>query len=177
MLYQIRLATPNDALAIQTFYEESLPHINSEQTSWIPGVYPSIKDALLAVSEDEFFICLDEKNSVVGSMILNNKSDDEYQKLTWLNSEKDVPHLVVHTLISHPKRLKQGIASQMVSFIKQFATENNLFSIRLDTLVDNIPARKLYEKNDFSYIGRHSLTSFDGRGVDDCVFYEFKIEG
>ncbi|MBM7435080.1 GNAT family N-acetyltransferase [Leuconostoc rapi] len=177
MLYEIRRATPNDNLAIGTFYEESLPYIDPIQTSWVPGIYPNISDALAAISKDEFFICLDEAGAVIGSVILNTASQEAYQTLNWSKSsdESDQKNLVVHTLITHPKRLKKGIASQIIAFIKTFAVANNMRTIQLDTLVDNIPARRLYEKNEFVYIGRRNLPSFDNQGIDDCVFYEFEI--
>lgn len=175
MPYKIRQAISTDTAGIQTFYKDSLPLINTKQTSWIPGVYPDIAVALAAVSKQELFICIDEQDIVVGSMILNHNADEAYQELVWLKSEYNSLHLIVHTLISHPERLKQGIASQMIAFVKQYAAENDVFSIRLDTLVGNIPARKLYEKSGFAYIGRHDLPSFDNKGVDDCVFYEFKL--
>ena len=177
MLYKVRRADQNDHLAIETFYKDALPHIDPIQTSWIPGVYPHISDALVAVLKDEFFICLDEKGVVVGSVILNTDSQEAYKALNWSKSsdESDQKSLVVHTLIAHPKRLNQGIASQIIDFIKMFAVKNNMYAIRLDTLVDNVPARRLYEKNGFAYIGRYDLPSFDNQGIDDCVFYEFQI--
>lgn len=176
MLYQVRRANLNDTSKIQKFYKDSLSYISVQQTRWISGVYPSIETASSVVSDEEFFICLDEQNTVVGSMILNNKSDDEYHKLKWFESPEDAENLIVHTLISHTQRLKQGIASQMISFIKKFAAENNMFSIRLETSVDKVLARKQYEKNGFAYIGRHNLTNFDGSGLNDCVFYEYKVQ-
>ncbi|KRL03435.1 GNAT family N-acetyltransferase [Liquorilactobacillus capillatus] len=177
MTYTVRRAIQSDVESIQTFYNDSLPLINIQQTSWIPNVYPNFSDALNAISKKEFFICLDEQDIVVGSMILNHESDKAYQKLEWLKSEKNSKqgNLIVHTLISHPKKPKKGIASYMIMFIKKYAAENNMASIRLDTFVNNIPARKLYEKNGFSYIGRTELTSFDNNGTDDCVFYEFQV--
>ncbi|MBP5841428.1 GNAT family N-acetyltransferase [Lactiplantibacillus plantarum] len=177
MVYKIRQAIPSDLVNIQTFYQESLPLIDPIQTSWILGVYPTVADAKLAISNEELFICLGEHNVIVGSMILNNKSDTEYQHLMWAQSDAHATHLIVHTLISHPKRLKKGIGSQMLNFARKYAAEINAFSIRLDTLVENIPAQNLYKEKGFSYIERHNLTSFDGNGngIDDCVFYELKI--
>ncbi len=175
MTYQIRRATQADTSAIATFYDDSLLHIDPTQTSWIPGVYPAISDALSAVIKNEFFICLDGGGTVVGSVILNTEVDDAYEKLNWSRPNLRHQNLVVHTLITHPKKLKQGIASQMINFIKAFALAEGMASIQLDTLVDNMPARHLYEKNWFAYVGRQDLPSFDNKGVDDCVFYEFLL--
>lgn len=176
MTYHIRRATQADNSAIATFYDHSLPHIDPTQTSWIPGVYPAVSDALSAMIKNELFICLDDDGTVVGSVILNTEVDEAYENLNWSTRDLMKQNLVVHTLITHPKRLKQGIASQMVNFIKAFALKEGMASIQLDTLVDNVPARQLYEKNGFLYVGRHDLPSFDNKGVDDCVFYEFLLE-
>lgn len=141
---------------------DALPYIDFQQTRWIPNIYPSIEIALSKVAEEKFFICIDEQDTVVGSMILNNQFDDEYQNLKWFEAPEDVKYLIVHTLISRPKRLQQGIASQMITFMKKYATENNMFSIESNTSIDNVLAHKLYEKNDFSYFGCHNLANFDG---------------
>jgi len=175
MLFRVRRANLNDISNVKLFYKEALPLINSEQTSWIPDIYPNVEDALEAILHEEFFICIDDQEKVVGSMILNQQADDEYKTVPWAYGTNKENHLIVHTLISHPKRLKNGIASKMISFIKQWAIENNMASIKLDTLANNVPARKLYEKNGFSYIGRRYLSSFDNKGTDDCVFYQFQL--
>lgn len=175
MLFKVRRATINDISNVRMFYNEALPFINSEQTSWIPGVYPTCVDATEAIFHEEFFICVDNQEMVVGSMILNQQADDKYKNIAWAYSTDKEQHLIVHTLIAHPKLLKKGIASTMINFIKKFAIENNMASIRLDTLEKNWPARKLYEKNGFSYTGRGYLPSFDNKGIDDCVFYQFQL--
>ena len=65
---------------------DALPYIDFQQTRWIPNIYPSIEIALSKVAEEKFFICIDEQDTVVGSMILNNQFDDEYQNLKWFEA-------------------------------------------------------------------------------------------
>ncbi|WP_414950064.1 GNAT family N-acetyltransferase [Levilactobacillus brevis] len=174
MKYLTRLALMSDCQDIKRFYMEALPHIDSGTTSWIPGVYPNFEDAQKAVQNNEFFVCSDEEGRIVGSVILNTDADKNYKQVPWSNNCSERT-LVVHTLITHPQMLNRGIATQIIQFIKTFSAKNSVSSIHLDTLVNNMPARKLYEKNDFSYVGRYDLPSFDNKGTDDCVFYEFQL--
>lgn len=60
--------------------------------------------------------------------------------------------------------------------MKKYATDNNMFSIKLDISIDNVLAHKLYESNGFSYVRCNNLTNFDGHGFNDCVFYEYKMQ-
>lgn len=109
MLFRVRRANLNDISNVKLFYKEALPLINSEQTSWIPDIYPNVVDALEAILHEEFFICIDNQEKVVGSMILNQQSDDEYKTVPWVYGTNKANHLIVHTLISHPKRLKKMV--------------------------------------------------------------------
>ena len=64
----------------------------------------------------------------------------------------------------------------MIKFIKEFSKSNSMVTIRLDTNFKNTPAQKLYEKHQFVFRGRTNLKSFDNKGWDDCVFYEFCLK-
>ena len=177
MKYFVRLATEQDKPAVAKFYDNSLPLIDEKQTSWIKNIYPSIDTALKAIDLSQLFVCYDSNDIVSGTVILNNQSDKEYENITWSTPELDPNQiLVIHTLIIDPKKLNQGIASAMINFIKEFGKSNSMVTIRLDTNFKNTPAQKLYEKHQFVFRGRTNLKSFDNKGWDDCVFYEFCLK-
>ncbi|MHC9000718.1 GNAT family N-acetyltransferase [Enterococcus bulliens] len=111
----------------------------------------------------------------MGTVILNHKAHEHYQCLTWKTATQKNQHLIVHTLITDQTKPRQGIGSQMLDQIKQYGRQLNVVSIRLDTALTNLPARRLYEKSGFHYIGQTDLPKFDQTGSDECVFYEYLI--
>ncbi|WP_232368911.1 N-acetyltransferase [Alteromonas sp. BL110] len=50
----------------------------------------------------------------------------------------------------------KGVASALLEHVKVYAKENDSFSLKLATAIDNIPAKELYEKHGYS-----KVTAFD----------------
>jgi len=173
-MYQLTRATNQELPAIEAFYQKMVPLINDQTTSWILGIYPSFDIAKHAVLDEEFFL-LKKDGNILGTVILNHKAHEHYQCLTWKTATQKNQHLIVHTLITDQTKPRQGIGSQMLDQIKQYGRQLNVVSIRLDTALTNLPARRLYEKSGFHYIGQTDLPKFDQTGSDECVFYEYLI--
>lgn len=173
-MYQLTRATNQELPAIEAFYQKMVPLINDQTTSWILGVYPSFDVARQAVLEGEFFL-LKKDEDILGTVILNHTAHEYYHRLTWKTDTQINQHLIVHTLITDQTKPRQGIGSQMIEHIKQYSRKLNVASIRLDTALTNLPARRLYEKSGFHYIGQTDLPKFDQTGSDECVFYEYIV--
>lgn len=152
-----------------------LPLIDSHTTSWITGVYPSLTDAKEAVKKEEFYLLLNDE-TLLGTVILNHEAHENFLNLDWqTTSSYPEDYLIIHTLIIDQTRKAQGIGTQMIEYIKHYAKKLTVRSIRLDTAVTNSAARRLYEKTGFTYIGQEFLPTFDQKGFDDCVFYEYVL--
>lgn len=83
-------------------------------------------------------------------------------------------YLVIHTLATDPDIYRKGIGKMMIHFAIQRAEEQHKKSVRLDVVPDNIPARKIYEKQGFQYAGEKDLK----RGIEEIptfVLYEYPI--
>lgn len=152
-----------------------LPLIDSHTTSWITGVYPSLTDVNEAVKKEEFYLLMDDE-TLLGTVILNHEAHENFLKLNWqTTSTCSKDHLIIHTLIIDQTRKAQGLGTKMIEHIKHYAKKLTVRSIRLDTAITNSAARRLYEKTGFTYIGQEFLPTFDQKGFDDCVFYEYVL--
>lgn len=68
----------------------------------------------------------------------------------------------------------QGIGGKLIDFCINEAKQRGYAAIRLDAVPDNIPAKKLYEKNGFVYLGDVDL----GRGIEyipEFSLYELNL--
>jgi ribosomal protein S18 acetylase RimI-like enzyme len=65
--------------------------------------------------------------------------------------------MVIHTLVTNPDFMKQGIGSGLMDFARQYAISLNMRSIRLDVSVNNTAAIALYEKHNHEYISTVDL--------------------
>ena len=80
--------------------------------------------------------------------------------------KKDLPegsYLTLHAFAVEPDIHGQGLGSKMLQFCIEKARSEGYKALRLDIVPTNIPARRLYEKNGFQYVGEADLE----RGIED----------
>ena len=108
-------------------------------------------------SEDEIatagqFICI-ENEEIVGAFVLNDDPQGVYENAAWSRQLPRGGYMVCHALASKATMQGQGIGSRMVAYCIDYAKKNGYQAIRLDVVPENLPARKLYEKCGFRYVG------------------------
>ena len=67
----------------------------------------------------------------------------------------------MHTLVISPKASGQGLGSQFLQFYEDYAAENGMPELRIDTNEKNMRARVLYRKLGYEEIGIEP-TAFNG---------------
>jgi len=125
-------------------------------SGWAKGVYPTKETAEIGINEKSLF-CIRVEDKIAGSIILNHKQEKAYDKVAWGLKAADNQVIVIHTLVVHPKFMKQGIAHQLIEFAKGYAIRKSAKTIRLDVAVQNSPAISLYEKCGYVYVGTVDL--------------------
>lgn len=117
------------------------------------------------------FLCLDE-DDIIGAFILNDDPDGNYQKGSWRQALPDGEYAVLHTLAIDPEHHRRGIGTEIIRFCVDRARSNGYRALRVDIVPGNLPARKLYEKNGFTYAGDVDLE----RGIEGIpVFSLFEL--
>lgn len=104
--------------------------------------YPSEEDIRRDIQNKDLFIFTENANPLA-AVCLNEDEPPEYRDLAW---KYPSPALFVHRLAVHPRKRKQKIAETMMLHAHRFAKENNYLSMRLDVLMKNLQATKLYKK-------------------------------
>ncbi len=169
----IRKCSETDIVSVGAFYDKVVlwldKHINYPK--WVYGVYPSEGSVREATRLGEQYICLDS-DQIVGAFVLNADPKGNYQKRSWKQTLPDGEYMVLHTLAIDPERQGQGLGSEIIQYCVERAQEESFKALRVDIVPDNHPARKLYEKNSFTYAGDVDLE----RGIEDIpVFSLFEL--
>lgn len=112
--------------------------------------YPSKEIITEDIHEENLYVYRDE-NIIKGFVVLNEYEDKEYEELDWKYNKGK--HLVIHRLCVNPKYKGKGIATKLIEYADIYGRDNNYSAIRLDTFIDNKPARRLYEKKGYSVVG------------------------
>lgn len=140
---------------------------------WPLGIYPTSEDASDAILKKELYV-FEVDGCIVGSVILNQFQDEGYHQASWLVHATKDQVMVIHTLAISPEYKGQGYGGQIIENIKALAIHNNCLALRLDITQNNLPARYLYQKHGFIFVGIADLHRQDA-GIDYCEMYEYNL--
>lgn len=154
----IRKGLISDIDNIENLYNNLNDYLetNINYPGWIKHVYPTRDTAIKGIEEESLFI-LEDNSIILGSVILNHKAEDAYSEVKWKIDTDYNNIIVVHTLVTNPDFINQGVASELMNFAKKYSSALNMKSIRLDVSINNTAAISLYEKHGYQYIGTVDL--------------------
>ncbi len=164
----VKLCETNDISEVGKFYDKVVLYLceTTNYPKWEYKVYPSELSVREKVSENQQYVCMDEDN-IVGAFVLNDDPQGKYENADWTVELVQGEYMVCHTLATSPTEQGKGIGKQMVEFCIQYAKDKGYKAIRLDVVPDNIPARRLYEKCGFRYVGDVDLE----RGIAEIPLF------
>lgn len=150
----IKKCQDNDIDSTTEFYDNIVKfldeHINYPR--WIYKVYPSGDSVKEMVEEESQYICISNEN-IIGAFVLNDKPQGNFFKANWSQELDDGSYMVLQTIAISPIMQRQGLASRIIEFCIDKAKSEGYKAIRIDIIPDNYPAKELFEKNGFEYVG------------------------
>jgi GNAT superfamily N-acetyltransferase len=117
---------------------------------WQDG-YPNLQVIENDIKKGEGFVLTDE-NTIIGysAVIINN--EPEYAKIIgkWLTNSDFV---VVHRIAIAKNYLGQNLSKILLENVEDFALNNSIYSIKVDTNFDNFAMLKILNKMNYTYCG------------------------
>lgn len=164
----IRLCTPEDIPSVGNFYDGVVKHLDEHVNypKWTYKVYPSEDSVKVMTEAGCQFLCL-ESDKIIGAFVLNDDPQGAYENAAWSKSLSKGDYMVCHALATAPSLQATGIGKRIVEFCIDYAKRHAYKALRLDVVPDNVPARKLYEKSGFTYVGDVDLQ----RGLADIPLF------
>lgn len=164
----IRLCREEEIAAVGEFYDHVVrylcEHVNYPK--WVYKDYPS-EDSVREMTEAGVqFVCMDE-GRILGAFVLSIDPQGAYEKAAWSRQLAEGRYLVCHTLAAEPSVQRRGVGRRIVEYCVIYAKEHGFEAIRLDVVPENLPAKRLYEKCGFSYIGDVDLE----RGIPEIPLF------
>ena len=168
----VRQAKAADCDGVERFYSDLIESMRNSEFApeWEMGVYPTKQLLKDAITEQSLFLAYLD-NNLVGAMILNHDCEPGYENVKWLANAKKNEVMVIHLLAVAAAYQGRGIARQMVAKAIEMAKNNSLIAIRLDVLIKNTPAAKLYTSMGFKYIDSVKIY-YEDTGLADFQLYE-----
>ena len=154
----IRKCTTDEIIPLGVFYDNIVLYLDGHinYPKWMYKEYPTENSVRTQTEASSQYICLDG-DKIVGAFVLNTDPQGNYQKGNWKKNIPDGQYMILHTLAIAPELQGKGLGSEVVNFCIDTAKEDGYKALRVDIVPGNIPAKKLYEKHGFKYIGDYDL--------------------
>lgn len=135
--------TQNIDLAIQVLQKVSKGMVESGKkvSKWWKLENMKREFLLQYAQEDEFFVVLNDNIPVATVVLQQNGDAQDWEKID--NGIKKNA-LYIHWLCVIPEYSGRGVSEKMMEFISEYAKENNLEVLRVDTTASEIKLRKIY---------------------------------
>lgn len=151
---QIRKCREADVAPAGAFYDSVVlwldNHINYPK--WMYKIYPSEISVREMTAAGNQYLCVDGEK-IIGAFALNADPQGNYQKGDWSRKLPDGAYMVLHALAIAPELQGHGLGEEVVRFCTEKAKTDGYKALRLDIVPGNLPAKRLYEKNGFRYVG------------------------
>jgi ribosomal protein S18 acetylase RimI-like enzyme len=173
MIMRVQQAALSDYRSILAFYDDVIdrtPEIG-RHAWWQKGKHPTAEGVRAYIEEGSMYLCQDD-GAIIAVMALTPYQGEDYHPVKWLRDLADDEVAVIHILAVCPDRQGAGVGEQMVREAVRIAEEQGKKSLRLDTLLSNTPAQRLYERLGFVCRGRQHLMA-ENTGWTDFLFYEY----
>lgn len=147
----IRKADIKDLKDVLSIYDDARQKFANDKTFQWKDNYPNETTYKRDLEENNVFVILCNEN-IAGVMTILLKEEPDYKVIEgkWINNE---PYITIHRIAVKKDYLHQGLGSKLISFAKQFALENGINNIKIDTHENNIHMKKMLGKHDFKYCG------------------------
>ena len=171
-------ASESDFDKITQFYKYVISDTDTMLTCcrWIYGLHPA--DDLIMNYIKEGCMYYTEADGIIRSAVaVNPYQSEDYKTVAWPDETKalsDDEVGTVHILAVNPSFRKQGIATATMKAAIQLIKDMGGKSVRLDALITNHPAKRLYESLGFVKCDVKNWYA-KNLGLADFVLYEYSL--
>lgn len=171
----IRKCLEADVARIVRFYNGVIhwldDHVNYPR--WLYDIYPNEHSVRFFAETGSQYVCV-KRDSILGTFGLNAEPQGNYRKGRWSQELIDGSYMVLHALAINPIVQRQGVGSEIIRFCVYKAKAEGYKAVRVDIVPTNYPAKRLFEKNGFTYAGDVDLELEIGN-IPAFSLYEFNI--
>ena len=146
-----RKATKEDILAIWKILQQAIERRKKDGSAQWQDGYPNLSTVEDDVARGQNYVLTQNgKIIVTTAVIFNNEPTYDVIDGAWLTHGD---FMVVHRVGVSDEVAGKGFVQRLFTVLEDFARENKVFSIKIDTNFDNIPMLKILEKLGYTYCG------------------------
>ena len=112
--------------------------------------YPSEKIFLKDIERKELYV-KEEKNNLIGAIVVSTCMDKEYMPVKWLTPNGN--NTYIHRICIDPALQGRGYAKELMNFAEDYSKKKGYASVRLDTFSQNQRNQRFYEQRGYQKLG------------------------
>lgn len=146
-----RIATDVDVPAIWKILQQSIERRRKDGSDQWQDGYPNLSTVENDVEKQQNYVLTQNGKLIATAAVIFNY-EPTYDEIDgeWLTNGD---FYVVHRVGVSDEVAGKGMATQLFQMIEEFAKENGVFSIKIDTNFDNLAMLRILEKLDYTYCG------------------------
>ncbi|MCQ2439566.1 MAG: GNAT family N-acetyltransferase [Oscillospiraceae bacterium] len=166
-------AQQSDFPRLAAFYRHVIDRSETmaEYCRWVYGLHPSDEKLQTHIRNGCMYFA-EEDGAILAAAAVTPFQEEDFHGFPWGVEAADDQVAVVHLLCTDPLRPKTGLAQALLRQILAMARLQQKLAVRLDALVSNTPAHRLYEKLGFLRRGEASWYTSNA-GQTDFYLYEY----
>jgi len=151
MEYHFRKAEMSEINPIWEILQQAILRRKQDGSNQWQDGYPNLEVVQNDIEKGQGFVLL-EGETVVGysAVIINYEPAYDDIEGKWLTNGDFV---VIHRVAVSEKHLGKGLAKMIILYVEDFALNNNIYSVKVDTNFDNIPMMKILENRGYTLCG------------------------
>lgn len=167
-------ATKSDCQRMIQFYRDVIAHTKHMDiyARWVYGQHPTDEMLRGYIQADAMYYC-EMDGSIISAAAVTPQAED-YHGAAWSLCLEDNEVSVVHLLCVAPEWQEQGVARETVGLVTEQSRKMGKKAVRLDALVCNTPAHRLYESLGFQKRDRRRWYA-ENVGWADFFLYELVL--
>jgi RimJ/RimL family protein N-acetyltransferase len=151
MNHNFRIAAISDIPQIWKILQQAIQRRKEDGSEQWQDGYPNLDVVQNDVEKGVGFV-LTEGETIIGYSAVLINDEPAYEKIEgkWLTNGDFV---VIHRIAISNNYLGKGLSKTIISSIEDFALNNNVHSIKVDTNFDNLAMMKIFEKLGYTLCG------------------------
>ena len=149
--YTFRKAASEEKEIIWSLLQQAIERRKADGSNQWQDGYPNEAIIENDIKSGFGYVLLDQEKIIgYSAVIINN--EPEYEKIIgkWITNQDFV---VVHRIVIDKNYLGQGLSKIILKYIEDFALQNKINSIKVDTNFDNFAMMKVFDTMGYVYCG------------------------
>ncbi len=150
--FLFRKAVTTDIDYIWNILQDAILKRKKEGSNQWQDGYPNLETIENDINKEVGFV-LTQENEIIGYCAALINDEPQYEKIegNWLTNND---FIVVHRIAIAQNHLGKGLSKIILKNVEQYALNQSITSIKVDTNFDNIAMLKIFEQLGYSYCGQ-----------------------